>query len=226
MNLIFNGKGSAFYPIYGNTSAYFIYKDALYVIDCGESVFEKLYKTIDFDNINHVYALITHLHADHVGSLGTLISYCYCVKNKIVTIIHPEKTILEMLKLGGVPQEGYVYLSDMPENKYNLKVRPVEVVHAKDMKCYGYVLTDAVESIYYSGDSSDIPEEILRDFLAGNIQRIYQDTSTHDSPNPSHCYYGKLEEKIPKELRSRVYCMHLDSPCEELLMEKGFNVVK
>lgn len=35
----FLGCGSAFNPLYGNTSAYFTNKDQLYVIDGGESVF-------------------------------------------------------------------------------------------------------------------------------------------------------------------------------------------
>ncbi len=69
--------------------------------------------------------------------------------------------------------------------------------HALDMKCYGYVLSDGTETIYYSGDSSELPEDIRTRFLAGEIGRIYHDTSTHDSPNPSHCYYGKMEKWIP-----------------------------
>lgn len=226
MNLNFIGKGSAFYPPYGNTGAYFIHQDGLYVIDCGESVFEKLYDRIDFDKINHIYVLLTHLHADHVGSLGTLISYCYCVKQKVVNVIHPQAKVVEILRLTGVPAEGYIYHESIPENDYGLKAEPIDVVHAKDMRCYGYVLEDAEEKIYYSGDSADIPESILTRFFSGELARIYQDTSTHNSENPSHCYYGILEEKIPSAERNRVYCMHLDSPCEELLKSKGFQIVE
>ena len=28
-----------------------------------------------------------------------------------------------------------------------------------------------------------------------------------EAPNPSHCYYGKMEKWIPREERHRVYCM-------------------
>lgn len=86
--------------------------------------------------------------------------------------------------------------------------------------------SDGTETIYYSGDSSELPEDIRTRFLAGEIGRIYHDTSTHDSPNPSHCYYGKMEKWIPREERHRVYCMHLDSPCEDMLKEKGFSIVE
>ena len=103
------------------------------------------------------------------------------------------------------------YHETLPENPAGLTAVPVEVKHALDMKCYGYVLSNGTESIYYSGDSSELPEDIRNRFLAGEINRIYHDTSTHDSPNPSHCYYGKMEKWIPREERHRVYCMHLDS---------------
>ena len=93
-----------------------------------------------------------------------------------------------------------------------------------NMECYGYLLSDGEETIYYSGDACELPEGIREMLLTGELARLYHDTSTHDSPNPSHCFYGKLEAAIPPEYRSRVYCMHLDSPCEELLKEKGFRI--
>ena len=64
-----------------------------------------------------------------------------------------------------------------------------------DMKCHGYVLSDGTETIYYSGDS-ELPEDIRTRFLQERSADYY-DTSTHDSSNPSHCYYGKMEKWIP-----------------------------
>ena len=201
MELNFTGKGSAFYPPFKNTGAYMLSGKALYLIDCGETMFDVLYHKLDLASIEDVYVILTHMHADHVGSLGTLISYFYCLFNKA---IH----------------------ETLPENPAGLTAVPVEVKHALDMKCYGYVLSDGTETIYYSGDSSELPEDIRTRFLAGEIGRIYHDTSTHDLPNPSHCYYGKMEKWIPREERHRVYCMHLDSPCEDMLKEKGFSIVE
>ncbi len=226
MNWNFLGKGCAFYPVYKNTSAYFVWEKELYLLDCGESVFEQLYKRIDLKEMERVYVLITHLHADHVGSLGTLISYFYCVLGRPVCVVHPETTIVDLLTLEGIDKNGYQYQKSLPENNAGLKAEPVPVTHAADMKCYGYLLKDANECVFYSGDSSGVPENILELFLEERIDRIYHDTSTHDSPNPSHCFYGKLEEIIPLEKRRQFYCMHLDSPCENMLMEKGFRVVK
>ena len=226
---------------------------ALYLIDCGETMFDVLYHKLDLASIEDVYVILTHMHADHVGSLGTLISYFYCLFNKAIHVVYPQETIKQLLTLEGITPLGYHYHETLPENPAGLTAVPVEVKHAldmkcygyvlsdgtetiyysgdsselpEDMKCYGYVLSDGTETIYYSGDSSELPEDIRTRFLAGEIGRIYHDTSTHDSPNPSHCYYGKMEKWIPREERHRVYCMHLDSPCEDMLKEKGFSIVE
>lgn len=69
MDLNFLGCGSAFNPLYGNTSAYFTNKDQLYVIDGGESVFLKLYQKELLKKYAGITIMVTHMHADHVGSL-------------------------------------------------------------------------------------------------------------------------------------------------------------
>ena len=43
MELKFLGRGAAFNPKENNNSAYFIEKNNLFLIDCGESVFKKVY---------------------------------------------------------------------------------------------------------------------------------------------------------------------------------------
>ena len=39
MELIFTGRGAAFNPKEGNTNAYFIENDRLFLVDCGETMF-------------------------------------------------------------------------------------------------------------------------------------------------------------------------------------------
>ncbi|HBE86714.1 MAG TPA: hypothetical protein DDW53_17100, partial [Lachnoclostridium sp.] len=75
MELHFLGSGSAFYPLYKNTIAYFELNNDLYLIACGETVFETLLSLVDLEQYREIYVVITHLHADHVGSLASLISY-------------------------------------------------------------------------------------------------------------------------------------------------------
>lgn len=224
MELNFLGKGCAFYPLYGNTCAYFVHGKELYLLDCGESAFEQLYKKINLGEIERAYVIVTHLHADHVGSLGTMISYFFCVLHKPVYVIHPETTIVDLLTLEGIDKAGYEYCTRLPENGAGLSAEPIEVKHAEDMKCYGYLLRDSEECIFYSGDSAMVPEKVRKLFLAGEIDRIYHDTATQ--PSDHHGFYERLEEVIPVEKRGQVYCMHLDSPCEGMLMAKGFRIVE
>ncbi len=42
MNLTFLGSGACFYPALHNTSAYFIYNNNLFLLDCGETVYQRL----------------------------------------------------------------------------------------------------------------------------------------------------------------------------------------
>lgn len=60
MNLKFLGRGSAFNPKEGNTSAYFIDNNQLFLIDCGETVFEKLVDSDLLKNIDSINLMITH----------------------------------------------------------------------------------------------------------------------------------------------------------------------
>ena len=89
MNLLFLGRGAAFNPKEGNTSAYFLENNQLFLIDCGESVFERIINKKILNNIETINVIITHTHSDHVGSLGSLISYSYYKLHKPINIIVP-----------------------------------------------------------------------------------------------------------------------------------------
>lgn len=105
--LKFLGCGAAFYPVLGNTSAYFIKNNNLYLLDCGELVFHQLYERGMLTRYDRIYSIITHLHADHVGSLGSLISYTYFVLGKKVRVIHPEESVRQLLDLTGIDRKAY-----------------------------------------------------------------------------------------------------------------------
>ena len=84
--------------------------------------------------------------------------------------------------------------------------------------------------IEYSGDCSCFSEEktFMLDLTKTTKEYIlYQDTCLADYPGNVHLSLKKLCEAVPKELRDRVYCMHLD--CDELIeaaKAEGFNVVE
>ena len=64
MNLLFLGRGAAFNPKEGNTSAYFLENNQLFLIDCGESIFERIINKNILKNIDAINVLITHTHSD------------------------------------------------------------------------------------------------------------------------------------------------------------------
>ena len=91
MKLNFLGRGAAFNPKEGNTSAYFTIDNQLFLIDCGESVFAKLMELDLLNNMKKINLMITHTHSDHIGSLGSLVMYAYYQLRISLNIILPEK---------------------------------------------------------------------------------------------------------------------------------------
>ena len=226
MDLRFLGCGACFYPSFHNTSAYFVYRNNLILLDCGETVYERLLERENLNEFDQIYIVLTHLHADHVGSLGSMLSYCKCILKRRIIVVHPEKTICELLQLLGIDDDFYYYVDRLTDEIEDLHIIPHEVRHVPNMICYGYEIECPEGHVYYSGDSVGIPEEVLKKFLAGEITELYQDTSTHNSEEPTHMYYGKLEAAIPESERHRVTCMHLDCDCKQLLKDKGFKVIE
>lgn len=226
MELTFLGSGACFFPELYNTSAYFVHNNNLILLDCGETVYERLMKLEDISKYEQIYVILTHLHADHVGSLGSLLSYCTCILKKRIHVVYPDNQVCRLLSMLGIADNFYYHLKMLGDKVPHLSVEPVKVSHASDMECFGYKITCDDSCIYYSGDASGIPECILKKFLSGEIQKIYQDTSTYDVNCKSHMYVGVLEELIPDELRKQVVCMHLDSECHDILHAKGFSTAE
>ena len=233
MELKFLGKGAAFYPVLGNTSAYFIYDKNLFLIDCGESVFKKVYEKDLFSEIDNIYVFITHTHSDHIGSLSSLILYCshkIDIKTKIV--IPKENKYLDSIKnildSMGVDKSDYEFVNDVDlDNKFDVfdNIRYVETTHCDDMTSYSIIFEKDNGVIYYSGDTNEL--DTVKSIINGdkNIIKIYIETCSERLD--SHIYYEDLLEVIPKNLRDRVYCMHLDTlDIVDKLEENGFRIVE
>lgn len=222
--LDFIGTGSAFNTGYGNNSAYIKKDNELLLIDCGGTTFGRIMEHDLLDGVEKITVLITHLHPDHIGSLGDLIFYSYyklnpsCVSK--VKIYAPETIAfdlnrvlnvmgvnLSLFDLIAIPLNGNIFDIQFPEIIY---IAPVIVEHVSDLECYGYIIRFAQKLIYYSGDSNMIPNGILDFLFNGQLDQIYQDTCLADYEGNVHLSLRKLTELIPPEYRHRVYCMHLD----------------
>ena len=227
MELIFFGSGAAFNPSMDNTNAYFTEGDSFYLVDCGETTFGKLWNLPAFLRSREVTVLVTHLHCDHVGSLASLISYSFYKLGKIIRVVHPLDTLVRLLDLLGIERRCYTYEPRLPKLEGGVvESEAVKVEHVENMACFGYLIKHRTERIFYSGDAVGIPAAVLDGFFAGTIEKIYMDTSLAESDHPTHGTLSSLEKAIPREHRSRVFCMHLDSDFRSLVREKGFRTIE
>ena len=223
MELHFFGRGAGFHPQEGNTNAWLAAGKTLIMLDCGESTFAAVSHHPGLEPWDRVVVLVTHLHADHVGSLASLCSYNYFVLGRQVLVVHPVDTVKEILRLMGVGEEVYRYAPALPEG-YGIQAKAMPVRHVPDMPCFGYELSDGQETIFYSGDAAEFADETAAKLLSGAYARVYHDMASYDSK--THCPIAQAEEKVPPAYRGRVYAMHLDGDVERTFLDKGFRVIQ
>jgi len=228
--LKFLGRGSGYNVIEGNTSAFLKRNDTLLLIDCGESIFEKIIKSDLINGIKNVHVLITHMHSDHIGSLGSFVGYCYW-KSKIKTNIYfyEKEKIGEFLKLTGAVEGESFVLHDTIQKRIealNLTFFSSLTKHAKMVNTYSFLLEfDYENDIFYSGDTYETNFDVIPYLKEGNL--IYHDTCLNDCEGNVHTSLRVLCERIPQEYRKQIYCIHIDGEnFIEKANEEGFNVVK
>jgi phosphoribosyl 1,2-cyclic phosphodiesterase len=236
--LKFIGSGDAFNTERGNTSTYFIIGKLLVLIDCGETVFSQIIKLNILKDIDRVIILITHLHSDHVGSLGTLIAYLHFITDIHPEIYVPNEKFINFFKTIGMEPTWYSGYIPGPYKEFiintykNINVKYIPTIHKLSMDCYGILLTQwdfqgKPYRIYYSGDSCSIPNDILTQLVDKKIYRIYQDACSYQYTDMVHMNIDKLIMSIPKEYRRCIYCMHIDKNFDiEQAKKDGFNVVE
>jgi len=236
--LKFFGNGSAFNTELTNNSAFYKYDTRkhkkILIIDCGSSVFKAIKNSKVLDDVYEINVLITHTHADHVGSLADLVLYnFYVLKKKLNIFIHPNIKVKKILKENGVEKNMYNAVP-IEENCHTtvdsvLSFTPFLTKHVDNLTCLSFSLSisDSVDPnkyIWYSGDSSVLPNMV--NFL--NIYHYYFiDTSMADYDGNVHLSLRKLTESVPLEKRHKFYCMHLDEKFNvEWAKDSGFNVVE
>lgn len=227
--LSFLGRGSGYHATESNTSAYIKDNETLLLIDCGETVFKKILEKNLMDGVKQVHILITHMHSDHVGSLGGFIGFCFWKYKIIPKVYFSEKSKIKMfLELLGLNENESFELLDtnnMRIEALDLKINSNLTKHVKGLNTYSYIIEfDKGNSIFYSGDTCETNIDVVEYLKNHNL--IYHDTCLHDSKESVHTSLRKLRELVPREYRHQVYCMHIDG---EGFIEKaqnyGFNVV-
>lgn len=235
MELKFLGRGAAFNPKEGNNSAYFIENNQLFLIDCGESIFEKLVSTGLVDSVDTINLMITHTHSDHIGCLGTLAMYSYFTLQKPLNIIikSDEKYLHDINKIisgFGITNVMFNFVDEQNlDNAYSTfkNIRYIETKHYDGLNCYSILFNTDNGIVFYSGDTKEMTQ--LKAIIESGeiIDKLYVDVSSSNFPGNPHLYIGILDEQISPELKSKTYCMHFNNDeCIELAKSMGFNIVE
>lgn len=224
--LNFIGNGSCFNTDFGNNSAYYFDKEkkSLLLIDCGETVFERIMKQNLFEKIKDIDILITHMHTDHIGSLSSLLFFCEYGKGIVPTVIYPEKnTMSQYLSLVGNEPQAYKLITPKECEKY--KIREIKQKHSEFINAYGYILELEGKRIYYSGDTKTISKPVLDAFRAGMLDEFYQDASRYDTP--AHMNIETLGNLFSERERKKITCMHFDDDITRNKAEcLGFDIAR
>ena len=237
MKLQFLGRGGAFLVEEGNTAAYFIEGETLFLIDCGETVFGRIVQ-LDLLKKNHIKEIncfITHMHSDHVGSLSSLIYYCGLidVSNPIAFhLVCPDalrNDLLPMLKSQGCIDYFDFVSPDSLSGKYQsfIEVRFIRTIHQWIFPAFSIEFITHSGKIFYSGDTKDLG--LIRSYIRQDavIERMYIEVTTLDYPDNVHLSLKGLGKTIPANFQHKVYLMHFN--CKECIakaQELGFQVVE
>lgn len=236
--LKFIGSGSAFNTKLGNNSAYYKEGNQMLLIDCGSDIFQRIKESDLLKDVEQIHVLVTHTHADHVGSLADLILYAYYshgefAKKKVVVHSLLSTGAKDVLRLNGVLENvHYDYatlrhdtITTIPSLKTTI-VNCFETKHVDELNSFGFELSIEGSTILYTGDASDLDEDILEAINTNFFDYAFIDTCKADYNGNVHLSLRKLTELIKSEARDRVYCMHLDEGFDRKEARKlGFNVV-
>ena len=220
--LKFIGTGSAFNVDLGNTSAYIKEKNTLLIIDCGETAFTRMKQLNIFEGVENVYIAITHMHSDHVGSLGSLVSYLNIFCGIMPTLIisngnsaeKQEDTLRNYLTICGIDEDEYDFsYADMMEDVLSglIKIEMIETKHSKHLTCYAVELHFEDKTVYFTGDTVDLEyvENISKNLKENDI--VYTDCTNKEYKNRIHISLKELCEIFNEEQRKNVTCMHFEN---------------
>ena len=207
MEVIVLGVGDLSHPSLTNTS--FLLKwQSTALIDCGYNVFEKLLLKYPHE-IKHIHEVyITHLHSDHVGSLGQLIYYRFFKYNLSTTIFAPEN-IFEKVKLfleltvSNISDVDSTAFRQFNKKCYNLQVTysSFKTDHFGNESGGFYI-----NKIVFTGDTDILnPESFIFD---ETTKAIFHDCTIHPIPKGVHASITDIQTTYPKDIKDRLILVH------------------
>lgn len=260
MQIIPLGVGGAFTKKFYHNNYLLDFGDEKVVIDMGTSFMSHGdykgslenagYKLTDVTGI-----IITHLHSDHVGGLGSYAQEARWVYQHKPTLITTEALapklmnqitedltarsgefkITDYFDIALVPESfdpnemGSVQIPGTPYSIYFLKTHHM---HMKDMLSYGLVIVDTSTQarIIFSGDIRDLAPSLLKEVCNKDTKAILQDVQffSKDEGMP-HAHFDEIVEYYPNEFHHMIYLMHYPDNIEQYIdtiKHHGMNIVQ
>ncbi|MEO6845695.1 MAG: MBL fold metallo-hydrolase [Chthoniobacterales bacterium] len=204
------GCGGAFEPQAGNSSFWVEdFHGERLLIDCGFTIYPRLVE-LGLDKAPDAL-LITHLHADHSGSLSNeILSLWYHKEQKPVRVYLPaehfRKPLMDFLRPQLLTPETFVDLVPMPPDKCIIAIDTFGE-HLPDMPTFGYVLQDETGAVVISGDIAN-GTSIFKAIESLNLKpRYVMHELTYNPDNCAHVHFKKLEPMLD---RYQIYGYHCD----------------
>jgi ribonuclease BN (tRNA processing enzyme) len=212
------GSGSAFSSI-GHNAGYLA--DGELLLDCGAPVISLL------DQLGHSLedlrsVVISHLHADHVFHLPTLVAAraLQCRGADPLRIVGPRGTgdVLDKLGRTGFGDgfwEEVIRLGPPALEEWDggqsgqlgaFRVTAFTVDHSTQLSCLGYSLEREGIALGYSGDSTLCPG--IRE-LAGSVDYLLCECTSMSGPVPIHLWRDEVEQLISDYPDTRFILTHL-----------------
>jgi ribonuclease BN (tRNA processing enzyme) len=231
--LQFLGDGGALNAARGNTAAFFIIKQELFLLDCGGTVVRELDQRQLLEMVKAVHVIITHCHCDHVGSLADLIYYAKYRYKIPIDILwdseHEQETkrlaqVQAYLTYYAVSQHCQITDTKMYQDFGELDgLHLLPTTHDSDLHCVSVVIRHRGLRFFYSGDTNTLETLWVAEQKYGPMEHIYLEVCS--VAVPSHLYFERLLEAFSREQRHKITLMHFnDSEIAEKAWKHWFQL--
>jgi len=207
----FVGAGGAHDLTWGNSAALLTWEGRTYLIDCGFTVYPRLFEKGLVETIDAI--CLTHLHDDHIGSLSALLYHRHFLSRLPpvpVLVGTPElyaKLYTYLHYLMG-PVERFAEVVLLPEARFSaVQAIPTSGLHMPHMPSCAYLFSSQEAHLLYSGDIAE-PVPVLKEpgwVEAHQPLWVFHDVAFRRVA--THCYY---EDLYPWLERAEVWGYHCD----------------
>ncbi len=186
----------------------------------------KYMKKINVEVEKIKYIFITHFHGDHFDELPFYMIYKFANKCNYETIIYGPKGIKEKVidLMNLIFPNAYEDIKDKINIRFvehngkeidlenGINVKPISVVHENVKPAYGYIVSDGVHSVGFSGDSmyNESIDEIVK-----STEMSFLDTNFPYDGNGAHMGVNDIEKICQKYTDKKIVCIHMGDGARE-----------